>query len=117
MELSTIYLTIQSILQDIVNAPDGISTGDIVQKYDISRSLVPKYIRILEDAGVPIYTDRKRYYVADGYHTAFTLTPEESELLALSLQRSLLQYGESWRPIRHLIQKLVSKMPDRKSVV
>lgn len=111
MELSTIYLTIQSILQDIANAPDGITTSDIVQKYDISRGVVPKYIRILEDAGVPIYTDRKRYYVADGYHTAFTLTPEESELLALSLQRSLLQYGESWRPIRHLIQKLVSKMP------
>ncbi len=110
MELSKIYQTIQSILQDIAHSPNGMSTGDIVRKYAISRRVVPKYIRILEDAGVPIYIDQKRYYVDEGYYTSFTLNAEESELLALSLQRSLLQYGEHWGAVRSLIHKLASKM-------
>lgn len=34
MELSEIYQTIQSILQDIANSPNGMSTGEIVRKYE-----------------------------------------------------------------------------------
>lgn len=112
MELSEIYRTIQSILYDIANAANGISTGEIVERYDISRRVVPKYITILEDSGVPIYYENKRYYVDENYFVAFKLTPEESELLAISLERSLVHYGANWSVIRSLIHKLNSKMTD-----
>jgi CRISPR-associated endonuclease/helicase Cas3 len=112
MTLSETYRTIQAILHDIAHSPDGISTGEIVKKYGIVKGAARKYIRILEDAGVPIYEERKRYYLADGYRVAFTLTPEESELLALALERSLIHHGTNLRIIRMLIHKLIGKMPD-----
>jgi predicted DNA-binding transcriptional regulator YafY len=110
MDLSETFRVIQSILDDIIHAPDGLSTGDIVRKYGISRRVVPKYIDILQASGVPIYTDRKRYYVDEGYRAGFTLTAGESELLALSLQRSLVLHGSQWGAIRSLIHKLSNRM-------
>lgn len=112
MELFESYQIIQSILHDIVHSPHGISTGEIVARYGVSRRVVPKYIGILERAGVPIYVENKRYFVDEAYHSAFTLTPEESEVLALSLQRSLSLHGSQWSVIRSLIHKLGSRMAD-----
>jgi len=63
MTLSETYRTIQAILHDIAHSPDGISTGEIVKKYGIVKGAARKYIRILEDAGVPIYEERKRYWL------------------------------------------------------
>lgn len=112
MELSDIYRVMQSILYDIANSPRGMSTGEIVAKYGISRRVVPKYINIFEDSGIPIYVVDKRYYIDESYRSAFTLTPEESELLALSLQRSLILHQSNRRTIRSLSHKLGRKMTE-----
>lgn len=110
MDLSDSYRILQSIVYDMANSPDGISTGEIVQAYGISRRLVPKYIDILESAGIPIYVDRKRYYLDEGYFAAFTLTADESEFLYLILERSLIQHSSRWRTLRGLLRKLSNKM-------
>ncbi len=110
MDLGETYKILQNIIHDMATAPDGISTGEIVGKYGISRRVVPKYISILEDAGVPIYTDRKRYYLSEGYFAAFTLSPEESEFLYLVLERSLIYHRDRWHTMRSLLYKLGSKM-------
>lgn len=112
MELSDTFRIIHSILHDIAASPNGMSTGEIVQKYKLSRRVVPKYISILEASGVPIYVVHKRYYIDSGYRVAFTLTPVESELLSLSLQRSLALHGTNRDAIRSLIAKLRTKMAD-----
>lgn len=90
--------------------PGGTSTGEIVATYGVSRRLVPKYIGILEDAGVPVYEDNKRYYLSDGYSNSFTLSTVESEFLYLILERSLTLHGERWHTLKRLVNKLSSKL-------
>ncbi len=111
MDLSDSYKILQGMVYDMANSQDGISTGEIVAKYGISRRLVPKYINILSSAGVPVYTERKRHYLVDGYRTAFILTAEESEFLYLALERSLIHHSDRWFTIQSLLHKLGSKMP------
>lgn len=111
MDLSDSFQILYSLIRDLGEAPDGISTGDIVRKYGISRRLVPKYMTILEDAGVPIYVERKRYYLLDEYRAPLILSPEESEFLYLALERSFIFHSEQWRTLRALLGKLSSKMP------
>lgn len=110
MELSDSYKILQAIVHDMANSPDGISTGEIVRKYGISRRVVPKYIDILEDAGIPIYHERKRYFLDPGFFTPFTLTADESEFLYLILERSLIQHSRHWQTLRTLLHKLGNKM-------
>jgi len=110
MELAETFKLLQNIIHDMANAPDGISTGDIVKKYGIGRRNVPKYISILEYAGLPIYVERKRYYLDKDYFAAFTLTPDESEFLFLVLERSLTYHSDRWRTMQSLLHKLGSKM-------
>lgn len=106
MDLSDSYKLLQNILHDMATSSDGVSTGDIVQKYQVSRRLVPKYMSILENSGVPIYVERKRYYVDSQYFTPFALTPDESEFLYLALERSLHFHSGQWRVLNRLLHKL-----------
>lgn len=110
MELVQTFQILLNIIQDIAAAPDGISTSDITDKYGISRRVVPKYINILEQAGIPIYIERKRYYLDESYFAPFTLTPEESEFLYLALERAVFFHQYRWGPMRSLLHKLTGKM-------
>lgn len=100
------------IFRDISRSEDGVTTGEIAEKYGISRRVVPKYIDILRHAGVPVDSENGRHTLDKDHHAAFSLTPEESELLALSLQRSLMLHGTNRRAIRALIAKLGTKMTE-----
>lgn len=110
MDINDSYKILQGMIHAMATNPDGISTGEIVETYGISRRLVPKYINILEDAGIPIYTERKRYYLDENYFTAFTLTADESEFLYLILERSLILHSGHWNTLRALLNKLGNKM-------
>lgn len=110
MDLADSYRILQGIVHDIANSPNGLSTGEIVRTYGISRRLIPKYISILETVGVPIYTDRKRYYLDESYFSPFTLTADEGELLYLALERSLLYHSGHSSTLRSLLLKLGNKM-------
>lgn len=110
MGLSDSFSVLYGIIGDLAASSQGVSTGEIVRKYRIHRRLVPKYISILEDAGIPIYPENKRYYLMEGYHAAFTLTSDESELLYLMLQRSLTYHAAHSQTFRTLLSKLGSKL-------
>lgn len=110
MELAEQYKVLQQIVYDLAHAVDGLSTGEIVDKYGLHRRIVPKYMDILTHAGVPIYTDRKRYYLTEGYVSPFTMTPAESDFLYLALERLLMQYGRRSRILQSLMHKLNSKL-------
>ncbi|PJF22973.1 MAG: hypothetical protein CUN56_03335 [Phototrophicales bacterium] len=106
MSLSESFRVVYGILQMMANSTDGISTGEIVETFGISRRSVPKYISILEEMGVPIYVDRKRYYLDQDYFVSFTLTPDESDFLYLALERALTHQSARWWVIRSLLRKL-----------
>lgn len=110
MNLSQQYKILQGIVLQIANAPDGVGAGEIAAQYQINRRLVPKYIDILSSAGVPIYMEKRRYFLDDTYFTAFTLTPDESEFLHLILERSLRYHMGHSHILRSLMRKLGSKM-------
>lgn len=62
------------MIHDIVVLPDGISTGETGKLYDIGQRVVLKYIRVLEDAGLPIYSEHNLYFLDESYFASFTLT-------------------------------------------
>lgn len=113
MELIEQVRILDDLRQRLIHATDGLSAGEIVDIYGVSRNLVPKYIGILEAIGVPIYTERKRYYVDETYRfqAPLTLTPEESELLNLALEPLASSYTGQWKIIRSLVGKLTPHMP------
>lgn len=100
------FRIIYGILQDIASSPDGVSTGEIVEQYGIERRSVPNYIATLESVGIPIYVDRKRYYIDKNFSVPFTLTPEENEFLMLALERSLTSHNSRWRVVQNLLNRL-----------
>src|SRR3972149_3948106 len=113
MPLAETFKILCGIMTDLTRSEDVVSTGEIVARYGISRRSVPKYISILEEAGIPIYDERKRYYLAVSYRIPFTLTIEESEALYLALEWMAIQPTVQWRIVRTLLEKLGGKMhPD-----
>lgn len=109
MGLAESFRVIYGILQDLLHAQDGLSTGEIAKKYGISGRIVPKYINILEDVGVPIYTERKRYYVEASRRASFRLSPEQSDFLVLMMERALVTQTLHSRTIYMLFQLLASR--------
>ena len=110
MALRETVRVIFDIIHDLSNAPDGISRGEIVSKYGIGRSTAHKYIRLIEDMGVPIYTEGQKYHVSEDYFVNLKLTAEESEFLFLALERSLTSYTAPSQIVRSLISKLSRKL-------
>lgn len=110
MELIDTFKILYGLIQDLANTPDGLSTGEIAQSYAISSRAALKYIGILENAGIPIYTDRKRYFLDAGYFSAFTLSADESEVLFLVLEHALVYQAETWLTLSSVVRKLGSKM-------
>jgi CRISPR-associated endonuclease/helicase Cas3 len=108
--LADSFTILTNLIRDLVNADDGLGASEIAERYAITRRLVPKYIGILEGAGVPIYVDRRRYFVDETYRQAFTLTALESEILYLALEWSILHSVRNWHSLGALIRKLGSKM-------
>ncbi len=72
------------IIQDLANSPYGISRGEIVTKYHIGASTAHKYIRLIEDMGVPVYTEGQRYLLEESYFVDLKLTSEEGKFLFLA---------------------------------
>lgn len=110
MALRETVKIIFDIIYDLSNAPEGISRGEIAAKYDIGRSTAHKYVRLIEDMGVPIYTVGKKYHVSEDYFVNLRLTAEEGEFLFLALERSLTSYTRPSQVVRSLIYKLSRKM-------
>ena len=110
MALRETVKTIFDIIYDLANAGNGISRSQIVKKYKISKETAHKYIRIIEDMGVPIYTEGQRYYVNDSYFVHLRLTAEESEFLFMALERSLTHHTSQWQPVRSLVDKIGHKL-------
>ena len=65
MALGETAKIIFDIIYDLSNTRDGISRSEIVEKYRISQSTAHKYIRVIEDMGVPIYTQGQKYHVSE----------------------------------------------------
>ena len=99
-----------NIMHDLGNAPHGISRGELVEKHGISASSAHKYIRLIEDMGVPIYTDGQRYLVDESYYVDLKLTSEEGEFLFLALERALTTQTAQSQTVRSLIYKLAHKL-------
>ncbi len=98
------------IIQDLANSPYGISRGEIVTKYHIGASTAHKYIRLIEDMGVPIYLEGQRYFLDESYFVELKLTSEEGEFLFLALERALTTHTTQSRIVRSLINKLAIKL-------
>ena len=98
------------ILHDLGNAPRGISRGELVKRHSISASSAHKYIRLIEDMGVPIYTEGQRYLVDENYYVNLKLTSEEGEFLFLALERALTTQTAQSQTVRSLIYKLARKL-------
>ena len=63
MALRETVKIIFDIIHDLANEPNGISRREIEAKNRIGESTAHKYIRIIEDMGVPIYTEGQRCLV------------------------------------------------------
>lgn len=98
------------IIHDLGNAPHGISRGELVEKHGISASTAHKYIRLIEDMGVPIYTEGQRYFIEESYYVNLKLTSEEGEFLFLALERALTAQTAQSQVVRSLIYKLAHKL-------
>lgn len=110
MALRETIKTVFDIMHDLANAPQGISRGEIVEKYNIGASTAHKYIRIIEDMGVPIYRDGQKYHVLEDYFVNLKLTSEEGEFLFLALERALTTHTSQSQIVRSLINKLSYKL-------
>ncbi len=110
MALRETVKLIFDIIYELSNSPDGISRSEIAAKYGIGRSTAHKYIRLVEDMGVPIYTEGQKYRVSEDYFVHLKLTTEESEFLFLVLERSLTSYTTPSQIVRSLISKLSRKL-------
>ncbi len=110
MALRETVKIIFDIIHDLANTPHGVSRGEIVAKYRIGASTAHKYIRLIEDMGVPIYTEGQRYFIDESYFVELKLTSEEGEFLFLALERALTTHTRhSWNA-RSLINKLALKL-------
>lgn len=110
MDLSDSFKILYSLIHDLVHAEHGVSTAEIVARYGVSRRLVPKYMNILEHGGVPIYYDKKRWFVTENFATPFTLTVVESEIMSLALDSFRHQHPSHWRTTGHLLHKITDHM-------
>lgn len=110
MDLSEQFKILQGITRQVSNAPDGVSASEIVSEHQIHPRLVSKYIDILSSAGIPIYREKRRYFIDENYFAPFTLTPDESEFLHIILERSLRYHMGHTGILRTLLRKLGSKM-------
>ena len=110
MALQETVKIIFDIIYELANAPDGLSRAEIAAKYRISASAAHKYIRLIEDMGVPLYTDGQKYHVAEDYFVNLKLTSEEGEFLFLALERALTAHSSQSQIVRTLIFKLARKL-------
>ncbi len=110
MALQETVKIIFDIIYELANAPDGVSRAEIAAKYRISPSAAHKYIRLIEDMGVPLYTDGQKYHVAADYFVNLKLTSEEGEFLFLALERALTAHTSQSQIVRTLIFKLARKL-------
>ena len=110
MALRDTVKVIFDIIYHLANAPDGMSRSEIVETYKISLGTAHKYIGIIEDMGVPIYTEGHRHYVDESYFVNLKLTAEESEFLFLALKRSLTYHTSQWQLVRSLVDKIGRKL-------
>ena len=113
MALRETVKIIFDIICHLANAPDGISRGEIAARHKISDGTAHKYIRIIKDMGVPIYDERRRYYLREDYFVNLRLTSEESEFLFLALERSLTYHTSQWQIVRSLMNKISHKLDDQ----
>lgn len=110
MALRETVKIIFDIIHDLANAPNGLSRGEIVAKYRIGASTAHKYIRLIEDMGLPIYTEGQRYFIERSYFVELKLTSEEGEFLFLALERALTTHTRQSFSARSLIHKLALKL-------
>ena len=110
MALNESVKIIFDIIHDLANASHGISRGEIVAKYSIGESTAHKYIRLIEDMGVPIYSEGHRYLLDESYFVDLKLTNEEGEFLFLALERALTTHTTQSQVVRSLVYKLTHKI-------
>ena len=110
MALRETVKIIFDIIHDLANTPNGVSRGEIVTKYRIGASTAHKYIRLIEDMGLPIYTEGQRYFIDESYFVELKLTSEEGEFLFLALERALTTHTRQSWSARSLINKLALKL-------
>lgn len=110
MPLQETVKVIFNIIHDLANHPNGISRREIVEKYRIAESTAHKYIRLIEDMGVPIYVEGQRYLLDESYFVDLKLTSEEGEFLFLALERALTSHTAQSQVARSLIYKLAHKL-------
>ena len=110
MALRETVKIIFDIIHDLVNEPNGISRREIEAKNRIGESTAHKYNRIIEDMGVPIYTEGQRCLVDEHYYVDLKLTSEEGEFLFLALERALTNHTSQSQIVRSLTHKLAHKL-------
>lgn len=113
MEISETFRILYNLIRDMAESPDGISSAEVVAKYNIAPRTFTKYREILEDAGIPLYSDKKRWYLTEGFQIPLTFSKVESELLALSLDSYRAQEMGHWKATRVLLQKLEPRFTDQ----
>ena len=110
MALRETVKIIFDIIHDLANEPNGISRREIVAKYRIGESTAHKYIHLIEDMGVPIYSEGQRYLIDENYYVDLKLTSEEGEFLFLALERAFTTHTVQSQIVRSLAYKLSRKL-------
>lgn len=80
-------LTIQ-ILQMLSGSVEGYTTTELAEALSVTRQTVLKYIQHLQGAGYPLYDDNRRWFLDSSFRVPEYITPAESELISLLLERS-----------------------------
>ncbi|MCY3781367.1 MAG: hypothetical protein OXG78_13730 [Chloroflexi bacterium] len=110
MALRQTIRVIFNIIHDLSNAQDGISRREIVSRCHIAESTAQKYIRLIEDMGVPIYNEGQLYHLEESYFVDLKLTSEERGFLFLALERVLTAQTTQSQIARSLVHKLASRL-------
>ena len=92
-----------------------LTQRDLATACECSDRQVRRYLRMLEDAGVPFHPDRKRGYVLEAHWTPLRLTLTFPEVMALLLARQSI-VGRDGMPYAHSAQtafdKIAALLPD-----
>ncbi len=110
MALRETVKIIFDIIHDLANAPQGISRKEIAAKHRIASNTASKYLRLIEDMGIPLYTQGQKYHVTENYFVNLRLTSEEGEFLFLALERALTTHSAQSQIVHSLMQKLARKL-------
>lgn len=78
---------LRDLIALFMRSPDGLSTKQIGEYLGVTRQTARNYINALEDDGIPIYQDGRRYFIDTDYNHEIHLSLAQAWFMYLPLRR------------------------------